>query len=950
MGEVYLAVDTTLNRQVAIKFLSAPDDPRARQRLLREARAAAGLDHPGVCAVFQVGTDPTLGDFVVMQYVEGEPLSDRLRRGRLDSAEALRLCEQIAEALAAAHERGVVHRDLKPQNIIITPSGRPKLLDFGLAKRTLSGTAAAEAATTAALTHPHTILGTPGYQAPEQIRNTTVDRRADIFALGCVLYESLTGQRAFPGPTAPDMMGQILQTDPPPPSSLVPGLGDGIDALCARLLCKDVQKRCQSAEEAIGAIRALLPLGTPASDASWRTSRTLTNRWYPSAWRWVVGASSVVAATGVVLGLYNWRYRYRIPEPSAAAKTWFDRGVTAIREGAYAGARASFQEAIRLDPQFAQAYARLADAEHELDDQRGAQQALLHVNELVPDLSALRADDRFQLEAVTASVLGEHDRAVAAYRALANARPTDASAALDLGRAEEAAYRLTDARASYTKALQLDGQYAAAFARVGLLQGTPTATALNQLDEAVRLYRTAADIEGEAEALLRKGILLTNVGRYDDARQVLTHVNELTTDPRYVSQRLRASFAMASVTAFSGKYKDADDLGRKAVDQAIAKGWQGLAANGLVDLGNAQLQAGHYEGADAAYVHAISLASAEGAERTEMRARLTQASLRVATNQPQEAISLIQTPLKFFEEGHYESFEAQAKVILSRADGALERYEEAAKLASEVLTSSEAAGNDRLAAYAIANLATQLNALGRFPDDLADTLRLETIHRQQDDLSNLPVDLTNHAELLIELGRGKEAEPILDEVDQGIAQGKESYQARGQRVAFLRALGASVARQFAKVISVAPANLPSPSASDDTPLLIRVLAEHARTELGKSGASTMAIRGWPAAAHFPAVRREIAFWVADTLIRRGDRQGALTVVQAALGEPGGQGNVELRWRLEALAAEAGSSAKDNASMSAHARADLQRLGEQWGGALSTYLTRPDLQELHRTVQ
>jgi len=948
MGEVYLAQDTKLHRQVAIKFLSAPDDEHARRRLLREARAAAGLDHPGVCAVYEVGTDPARGDFVVMQYVEGEALSDRLRRGRLEPTEALQVAERIAEALMAAHDRGVVHRDLKPANIIITPSGRPKLLDFGLAKPSLTSAAAAEAPTTAAITRPYAILGTPGYMAPEQIRNGPVDRRADVFALGCVLYECLTGLRAFPGPTPPDMLGQVLHTDPPPVSSVVPGIGEGVDALCSRLLRKDVKERCQSAEEALGAIRALLPPGTPISETGRRSSRSSSIEWRRKNWRLAAGvAIAVVVLVAAAIGLVEWQRRYRLPTPSPDAQKWFDRGVEALRAGAYAGARASLGEAIRIDPQFAQAYARLADAESELDDERGAQAALLRVGELVPDQTALSADEQVRLEAVRAAVLREHDRSIASYRQLANARSGDAAGWLDLGRAQEAAGRLADARDSYAKAVQVDGQYAAAYLRLGSIQGTPTAKALSLLEEAVRLDGIATNTEGEAEALLRKGVLLNSVGQYDKAREALNQVMQLTTDPRYASQHFRSEFELARTTAFGGHFTEAETLGRKAVDEAAAADSQSLAANGLVDLAGTLMLAGKYDEAEELFVRAISLAASQGSKRIEMRARLQQASLRQATGHPDEAIALCDKPLQFFSNGHYTRLEAIAKTIVARAQVDLEHYEQASRLTGDVLAFAESIADDALTATSLENQVSQLMALGRLPEALADIEQVEHMRRTQKDQSALPSDLVRRAELLIRLGRSAEADAALREVQQGMDAGFESYTSRRPKVTMLRALLASVDRRFSEV--AASTTAPAPD-MDDVALFTCVLVEHARAELGESRIAVREIARWPGYTKDPVLSRELAYWVGDTLIARGDGQSADAIVSGALAAPGGQGNLELRWRLEATAARAVPAAAliDGASMASRARADLQRLSDLWRGDATPYLARPDLTALRRT--
>jgi serine/threonine protein kinase len=269
MGDVYLADDLDLGRAVAIKFLNAPTDARARQRLLNEARAAAALDHPVICGVHEVGSDPLRGDFIVMQYVEGETLAAAVNRGPMAREQALAIAADIADALAAAHQHGVVHRDLKPQNIVLQPSGRAKLLDFGIAKRTTSDHEAAEAATVTPLTRPHSMIGTPSYMSPEQVKGEAADARSDLFALGCVMYECITGRRAFGGATEGEVFGRILHAEPPPMST-VTRVDPDLDALVARLLRKSAAERFQSASEVVGAIRTLRGL---TSRERWSRSR-----------------------------------------------------------------------------------------------------------------------------------------------------------------------------------------------------------------------------------------------------------------------------------------------------------------------------------------------------------------------------------------------------------------------------------------------------------------------------------------------------------------------------------------------------------------------------------------------------------------------------------------------------------------------------------------------------
>jgi serine/threonine-protein kinase len=260
MGSVYLAHDLVLDRAVAIKFIASERaaDDAARRRLIHEARAAAALEHPNICSVHDVIVDADGRACIVMQYVEGETLAQVLRRGPLDVRLALALTTDLASALAAAHARGIIHRDLKPQNIMVTPERRAKLLDFGIARQVeLAGTG--DEATATSLTGPGAIVGTPAYMSPEQAQQLPLDGRTDLFTLGAVLFECLTGRRAFEGDTPLRVASQVLEHDPPPVSSLRQELSAQHDELCRRLLAKHPDDRFKSAEELLGALRVLTP-------------------------------------------------------------------------------------------------------------------------------------------------------------------------------------------------------------------------------------------------------------------------------------------------------------------------------------------------------------------------------------------------------------------------------------------------------------------------------------------------------------------------------------------------------------------------------------------------------------------------------------------------------------------------------------------------------------------
>jgi len=253
MGEVYRARDARLSREVAIKILPAQfsADPDRLRRFEQEARATGMLNHPNILAVYDIGTeDGTV--YVVSELLSGETLRERLGGSPIPVRKAIEYSLQIAHGLAAAHEKGIVHRDLKPENIFLTKDGRAKILDFGLVKFTdqnLSGEGHSKMATLDPGTRPGIVLGTVGYMSPEQIRNRPTDHRSDIFSLGVMLYEMLTGQRAFQRDSTADTMSAILKEDPRDISGLNPNIPPGLERIVRHCLEKNPEERFQSARD-----------------------------------------------------------------------------------------------------------------------------------------------------------------------------------------------------------------------------------------------------------------------------------------------------------------------------------------------------------------------------------------------------------------------------------------------------------------------------------------------------------------------------------------------------------------------------------------------------------------------------------------------------------------------------------------------------------------------------
>jgi serine/threonine protein kinase/Tol biopolymer transport system component len=249
MGEVYRARDSRLKRDVALKVLpeSLATDPDRLRRFQLEAQAASALNHPNILVVHDIGQEGT--PYLVSELLEGQSLRERLREGRLSVSRAVDVARQTAAGLAAAHGRGITHRDIKPENLFLTKDGRLKILDFGLAKVSHAERSSAESVTQTQVTDPGSVVGTVSYMSPEQVRAKPVDPRSDVFSLGCVLYEMLTGKRAFQGDTTADTMSAILRQEPPDLTALDATLPPALDRIVRHCLEKDPDNRFQSARD-----------------------------------------------------------------------------------------------------------------------------------------------------------------------------------------------------------------------------------------------------------------------------------------------------------------------------------------------------------------------------------------------------------------------------------------------------------------------------------------------------------------------------------------------------------------------------------------------------------------------------------------------------------------------------------------------------------------------------
>jgi TolB-like protein/tetratricopeptide (TPR) repeat protein len=308
MGEVYRARDTKLDRDVAIKVLpqSVAADPDTLARFEREAKAVAALSHPNILAIHDFGNQDGIV-YAVTELLEGETLRGKLAAGPIPRKQAADYALQIAKGLSAAHEKGVIHRDLKPENVFVTKDGHLKILDFGLARRVevVSPEEQTSLPTVSSLTQPGTVMGTMGYMSPEQVRGLPVDHRSDIFSFGAILYELLTGVRAFKKDTSSDTMAAILRDEPPEPADSGRDFSPGFDHIVRHCLEKDRDKRFQSAKSIVFAL-------SEASSSTFTSAVRFVER-RPTDKRKGISIAAAAILLVAVAGVFLWK----APHPSA---------------------------------------------------------------------------------------------------------------------------------------------------------------------------------------------------------------------------------------------------------------------------------------------------------------------------------------------------------------------------------------------------------------------------------------------------------------------------------------------------------------------------------------------------------------------------------------------------------------------------------------------------------
>lgn len=964
MGVVYLAEDTHLGRRVAIKFLSSFDH-HYRARFLREARAVSSLSHANIAAVYDYGETEDGKPYIVMELVKGPTLGQLLDDG-LSVARSVQIVSSIAEALGESHHQGIVHRDVKPSNVVITERGQVKVLDFGLVKQIFESTDADAGAQTlfSTRTQSDVIVGTPLYLSPEQATGNPVDGRSDLFALGALLYECIAGRPAFSGSSVIEIGAQVIHVDPPPPSRSNPRVSLELDRITMKALAKKPEARYQSAEEMLHDLRPVVATLTSDNHStprlSPRTTSALTTL-TETLRRPRLSVGTFIIAI-LALGLAAWAIaRFWKPAPyvpSQVALDWYNKGTEAMRNGAFLQATLALKQAIIADDKFALAHARLAEAWTELDYADEAKNEMLRVAELVPDRSQLPRVDALYLEAIHAAVTGDFPHSGRAYSEIVRLAPQDPHAYFDLGRAFEKNDDTKRAIENYIEATSRSPQLAAAFLRVGILYGRQLdlASASANFQQAETLYQALGSVEGRAEVYYERGFLLNKLGKVAEAREQLQQALALAQTSQSHYQQVKTLLKLGDVANDGGNRPQAREYMQKAIDLARSNSIDNLTKRGLVDLGNVFLVEGNYPEARKYYEQSLELAQKQKDSRNASRALLSLGSLAERQGNSDEAVKYIEQALPFYRQGSYRKEMSQAFALLARAKVQKGEYEEALKAFEEQLKLAQQLDDQSQAGTVLSDLGYVFITLSRYPEALTRIDQGYSIAESLGNEKDIGLGLVSRASVLWRLGRYDEAQASLAQASSiaGHADAGKNlaawYSLAIARMALSRRQFQEAKVRSQQALALAGTSLKGTAVEANYTLGLALAFSGARPEGRSKCEQAVEIA---TQSRDPAFLSEALLALAQARLLSGDVDGALTTALTSQEILQRLGKQDSEWLAWAIAAQASRSTGDitNAQGFATRASDLlSGLSTKWGAEnYTSYLSRPDVQTVRKQL-
>jgi len=961
MGVVYLAEDLHLARHVAIKFLTSTDH-HYRARFIREARAVSALNHPNIAMVHDYGETEQNQPFIVMEYVKGKSLSDLLEQG-LTLRRSVEIVSAIAEALGEAHDHGIVHRDIKPSNVIVSERGHVKVLDFGLVKHFFDSPASGvdlDAQTIySTQTRSDVIVGTPLYLSPEQATGKQIDGRSDIFALGALLYECLTGQSAFSGGSVLEIGAQIIHVTPDAPSKINPAVPATLDHITLKALEKKVEARYQTAGEMLSDLKAAVTSlgadGVPVSSKSGGRTEgfqratsavaTLTMQLRRQRFSLATVIPAFIAAGLIIWGIiYFWPRSYY--QPSPAAVHWYDQGTESLRNGAYYQASKAFTQAIDLDDRYALAHARLAQAWAELDYSERAKDELIAAT-TQNERSSLSPKDALYLDAIRATVTRKFGDAIKSYTELARQAPEEGSILVDLGYAYENDGNTDKALENYLKAIDLNkGQYATAYLRTGIvyLRKQDKDNAIKMFDEAERLYKAGSNNEGLNEVNRQRGVLFRNNAEYEKAKAQF----QLSLDASRVmgneAQQITSLIELSYLASKRGLFSEAENYAQQAVSFARQKQLENLTASGLLELGNAFAAKGDYEKAESYFDQAIQFARANKGRLREAMGMTNLSGIYIQTLRIDDGLQLAQKALEFFQQ---ENYPRNAFLCLThigrgyRRKGDYTAAQQALNQKLELANKSQSPGS-------IADTHVEIGALlldqEQLPAALEQYEKAVELYGSTNDFL-VAFCNENRAQILARLGRYEESKQLLDEL----------FKSKGDFPGLLPSLHLNRAEtslsqgDWRQAIESSNQAIKTGDPKSNVTVQAQYVLALAKADTGAQVEARKlcdeSIKATSNAGDFGLHSRALLA-CAEVALKGKDAQTALTLAAQAQERFTRGLQLESEWRAWAIASRASKELghSDNAQeQMRNAETTRSKLEQQWGAdAFRKYAARPDV--------
>ena len=977
MGSVYAAEDTHLGRRVAIKFPhgATSDEQRYRARFLREARAVSGLSHPHIATLYDYGETAEGQPFIVMELVKGETLSHLLAGGQLTLVRAVEIIRDVAEALDEAHHHGIIHRDVKPSNVIVNERGQVKVLDFGLVKHITEEHSDSVDKDARTLLTAHTqsgmVIGTPLYLSPEQARGLPVDARSDLFALGAVLYECITGKPAFSGANVVEIAAHVILGTPKPPTEVNPIIPPELERITLKALAKKPEARYQTASELIAdldGVRDSLKdldhaptMQIPRAQTTSRVSALATFSDIFQRPRLPIGTVLLVLL-GVGLAVWGVLYLLRPAAhvPVAEAQHWYEAGTNALRDGAYFKASKALELAIAADGKFALAHARLAEAWTELDYADKAKDELLRVSALVPDRSVLAPRDQLYLQAITATVSRDFKSAIGKYTEVVRQvpEPEKPYAYVDLGRAYEKNGEVDKAIESFVEATNRDSQYATAYLRAGILYGRKQnqASAGAAFDKAESLYQALSNYEGVTEVFYQRGTLLLQTGKTQEAREKLQRALDIarTTNNKY--QEIKTLLQFSSISTLETDTAQAQAYVRQAADLAQASEMENMTTRALIELGTIYLTSGDYVEAEKHFKQSLELSQRYKVRYNEARALIMLGSLRYQQNDASGATTYAESALSFFQPGGWRKETSQALILLGRANRLKGDYDTALGAFQQQLQLSEQVGDLAQAAAAHSSIGTTLAYREQYPEALRHHDESYKINQSLNAKFNIEYDLINRGIVLWQLGEYQSARAALDAALSVASRPDSIHKALLSVIHLNYARMALSERNFQQAKVNGKQALDLAGSQQDVAIEAKYILGLANLLSGaKPEGRRLCEEAAAAAAQAsdPRLLSGAQLALAQSLLETNDAGRALETALQAQSSFARAGQQDSEWRALLIAASASRSAGDHARAQVYAKRAagvLLSIQQRWGDAIyDKYIKRSDVQYFRRQL-